>query len=222
MAEVLYKNENILAVDKPAGVLVYYPPHFKKTEKTLLDEVADQLNFPVKNERSGVVHRLDRDTSGVIIFARNPEAEEKLKSIFKNRQIKKTYLALVHGKLDPEGGSITIPLGRAPKDRLKVVPKASGKPSETLYRVINYYAQGDLSLLEIELKTGRTHQIRVHMAAIGHPVVGDKLYGRKTDRLDRQFLHAKSLGFDNPFDGKQIYLESGLPEDLENFLRKLA
>lgn len=218
MAKILYEDKNILAVNKPAGILVYYPPHFQKDEETLLDQVADKLQYQKIGERTGVVHRLDRDTSGVILFAKNRKAEAELKSLFKRREIKKHYLALVHGKLEPEEGSITIPLGRAPKDRLKVIPKASGKPSETLYRVLGYYPHTDLSLLEIELKTGRMHQIRVHLSAIGHPVVGDKVYGRKTDKLGRQFLHAKSLEFENPFDKEEIRLESDLPEDLKSFL----
>lgn len=215
---IIFEDQNILAVDKPSGILVYHPPHFTKTEETLLDQVATKLDFPKMGERTGVVHRLDRETSGVILFAKNPEAEKRLKEIFKERKIRKHYLALVHGKVEPAEGRINIPLGRAPKDRLKVVPKATGKPSETLYRVLSYYPSNDLSLLEVELKTGRMHQIRVHMSAIGHPVVGDKVYGRRTDKLDRQFLHAMRLEFENPFDKQVIRLESELPDDLERFL----
>lgn len=219
MLNVLYEDKNILAVEKPAGILVYYPPHFKKTEETLVDQVFSHLQFSKKGERNGVVHRLDRETSGIILFAKNEIAEAELKKIFKERKISKHYIALVHGKVEPEKGRITIPLGRAPKDRLKVVPKASGKPSETLYSVKKYYPDRDLSLLEIELKTGRTHQIRVHMSAIGHPVVGDKVYGRKTDKLERQFLHASRIDFVSPFDGKVIKIESDLPKDLKGYLR---
>ena len=219
MLVVLYEDKNILAVDKPAGILVYYPPHFKQNEETLLDQVFEKLEYKKKDERTGVVHRLDRETSGVIIFAKNEAAEIELKKVFKERKIKKYYVALVSGKLEPEEGRITIPLGRAPKDRLRVVPKASGKPSETLYRVLKYYPNANVSLLEIELKTGRMHQIRVHLSAIGHPVVGDKIYGGSTSiKLDRQFLHAKKLEFVSPFDKKNIVIESELPKDLTEFL----
>lgn len=213
MIKVLYEDENILAVDKPAGMLVYLPRHIKTAERTLLDEVAGKLNFPSIGERTGVVHRLDRDTSGVILFAKNSDSEKKLKGIFKARQIRKHYVAIVHGKLEHNQGRITIPLGRAPRDRLKVIPKASGKPSETLYRVLGYYPDKDVSKLEIELKTGRMHQIRVHLAAIGHPVVGDKLYGRKNDDFSRQQLHAYKLQFISPFTSDSIEIVSRLPED---------
>jgi 23S rRNA pseudouridine1911/1915/1917 synthase len=218
---VLYEDENILAVEKPAGILVYYPPHFTQVETTLLDQIAQKLDYPEIGERTGVVHRLDRDTSGIILFAKNTESEIELKRLFKDREIKKQYLALVHGKVTPQKGRITIPLGRAPKDRLKVVPKALGKPSETLYRVQSYFPDKDVSLLEVGLKTGRTHQIRVHLSAIGHPVVGDKLYGRKTDLLSRQFLHAEKMEFIHPFTKKRARLTSALPEDLHNFLESL-
>ena len=212
----------MIAVDKPAGVLVYSPEHIKKSEDTLLDSVFSYLDFHNKATRNGVVHRLDRDTSGVVLFAKNKQAEKELKKLFKDRKIQKKYVALVHGKLESKEGKITIPLGRAPKDRLRVVPKASGKPSETFYRVTKYYPDRAVSLLEIDLKTGRMHQIRVHFAAIGHPVVGDKVYGRRTDKISRQFLHAKSLEFVSPFDGKRIVVKSGLSKELEVFLKKLS
>lgn len=211
--KILYEDEDILAVDKPAGLLVYLPRHIKTTEETLLGKVSDRLNFPSIGERTGVVHRLDRDTSGVIMFAKNSNAEKKLKEVFKTRQIKKYYVALVHGKMEHNQGRITIPLGRAPKDRLKVIPKSSGKPSETLYRVLRYYPDKNISKLEIELRTGRMHQIRVHLAAIGHPVVGDKLYGRKSDKALRQLLHAERVEFISPFTNKLIKITSGLPKD---------
>jgi 23S rRNA pseudouridine1911/1915/1917 synthase len=218
LLNILYEDKNIIAVDKPAGILIYYPPHFKQTEQTLMDQVFDRLDFKVKGERNGIVHRLDRETSGVILFAKNEKAETELKKLFKEHKIKKYYIALVSGKVEPIEGRISIPLGRAPKDRLKVVPKASGKPSETLYRVLKYFPATNTSLLQIELKTGRMHQIRVHFAAIGHPVVGDSKYGNRRADLSRQFLHAKRLEFMNPFDDKKVVIESKLPPDLELFL----
>lgn len=212
----------MIAVNKPAGVLVYYPAHFKQTEETLLDQVFDKLDYRAKGERNGVVHRLDRETSGVLIFAKNEEAEAELKKVFKERKIKKYYTALVGGQIEPKEGKITIPLGRAPKDRLMVVPKASGKPSTTLYCILKYYPHANVSLLQIELQTGRTHQIRVHFAAIGHPVVGDVKYGNRRADLGRQFLHATSLRFVSPFDNKEIYIEAELPKELESYLKNIS
>ncbi len=220
--KILFEDDQMLVVDKPAGILVYYPPHFTQDEKTLIDLLAGHLNFDKRTGREGIVHRLDRDTSGLLVVAKNIEAEGSLKKQFKERQVAKHYIALVHGKLESDHGRISIPLGRAPKDRLKVVPKASGKPSETLYRVLSYYPTKDLSLLEIELKTGRTHQIRVHMSAIGHPVVGDKVYGRKSDTLGRQFLHAAKLELRSPADGKKIKIESELPPALSSYLSNIS
>ena len=214
--KILYEDGNLLAVDKPAGVLVYWPAHFKNNERTLLDEVSAKLDYPTKGERNGVVHRLDRDTSGVILFAKNEKAEATLKKMFKNREMGKYYTALVEGKVEPKEGMVTIPLGRASKDRLRVVPKASGKPSETLYRVAKYYPDSNVSLLEIELKTGRTHQIRVHMKHIGYPLLGDWLYGKNDDDLiSRQALHAASLEFFHPTNRNQMSFSCCMPEDMQ-------
>ncbi|MDD3678885.1 MAG: RluA family pseudouridine synthase [Patescibacteria group bacterium] len=219
--KILYEDNNILAVDKPAGLLVYSPKHFKEAEDALIDQVLSYLNLKKKSERAGVVHRLDRDTSGVILFAKNKEAETKLKKIFKDRKIKKYYTVLVKGRISPEKGIINIPLGRASKDRLRVVPSSSGKPSETLYRVINYFKREDLSLLEVELKTGRMHQIRVHFSAIGHPVLGDSSYGGKSEKINRQFLHASKIEFIDPFNDKNLKISSKIPKDLAGFFENL-
>ncbi|MDD3481280.1 MAG: RluA family pseudouridine synthase [Patescibacteria group bacterium] len=220
--KILYEDKNIVAVNKEAGLLTYAPVGKKVKEKTLLNLVWPHLEFAEKGERSGVVHRLDRETSGVIVFAKNEEYKRLLQEAFKARKVEKRYLTLVSGKLEPKEGKIEIPLGRAPKDRLKVVPKASGKPSVTLYRVIRYFPENKVSLVEVVLKTGRMHQIRVHFAAIGHPVVGDVLYGRRDKALSRQFLHAVKLAFTEPKMGKKLSFEAELPEDLKTFLKALS
>ncbi len=219
---MLYEDINMLSVEKPAGILVYKPLHYQGKTSTLHDLVFDKLNFRIKGERNGIVHRLDKETSGVLLLAKNKEAEKKLKEIFKKRLIKKYYTALVWGRVEPIKGKITIPLGRGAKDRLKVVPKASGKPAKTLYSVLGYYPKQNVSLLDIELKTGRMHQIRVHLAAIGHPIVGDSKYSNRKTTIDRQFLHAKKLEFVSPFDGKLITINSNLPGELKTFLNKLS
>lgn len=216
---ILFETENYLVAEKSAGLLVYLPQGAKQ-EETLHDMVWEKLNFKAKDERSGIVHRLDKDTSGLILIAKNPNAQEKLKELFLKRTIEKKYVALVQGKLEPENGEIKIPLGRASKDRLRVVPKEMGKESVTSYKVLKYYPKNNFSLVDIGLKTGRTHQIRVHFGSIGHPVVGDPKYSRKRDDLNRQFLHAKSLRFIDPFNTKEVFVESELPEDLKNFLLK--
>ena len=143
--------------------------------------------------RPGIVHRLDKDTSGLLLVAKNRLAQANLSQQFKNRVVKKTYLTLVQGKLTPEKGTIEAAIGRDPSHRQRMAIVAKGREARTEYRVIKYI--GNYSLLEIKPETGRTHQIRVHLAAIGFPVVGDATYGLKSPRLPRQFLHASKIGF---------------------------
>lgn len=219
--EVLFEDDDIIAVNKPAGVLVYLPDGFDK-EETLLDMLSDKLNFEEIDQRNGVVHRLDRETSGVILFAKNKEAEEALKAIFKKRKIKKYYKALCFGDITPKTGKIDIPLGRGAKDRLKVVPKGSGRVSVTNYEQIKYFPKSDISFLDIEIETGRTHQIRVHLSSIGYPVVGDVKYTKKKSDLGRQFLHASKISFKHPFSGKLLEITSELPNELKTFLNQLS
>lgn len=206
---VLFEDENIIAVDKPAGVLAYPLPG--SSEKTI-------------GEMVGAVpaHRLDRDTSGVMLLAKNEEAKLKMQKIFAERKIEKRYSALLWGKVEPEAGEIRIPLGRGSKDRLRVVADPSGRESHTIYKVKKYYPKSDVSLVEVEIKTGRTHQIRVHFASIGHPVVGDKKYTGIKTGPGRQFLHAERLELASPFTGKKIALHAELPEDLKEYLGTLS
>jgi 23S rRNA pseudouridine1911/1915/1917 synthase len=171
--------------------------------------------------RPGLVHRLDRDTSGLMVVARTPAALGHLRRQFKARTVKKTYLALVFGRPDAPKGIIDVPLGRDPRQRQKFAPRPDGKPARTHYRLCEAF--GQYSLLEIDLETGRTHQIRVHLAWLGCPVVGDTIYGRKKNSLglNRQFLHAWRLRFEHPCTGKLLQLEAPLPESLQSALNRL-
>jgi 23S rRNA pseudouridine1911/1915/1917 synthase len=206
--KILFEDQYIIVAEKPAGMLSYPLPG--SDEKTIGDILGA---LPV--------HRLDRDTSGVLVLAKDENTKEAMQKLFSDRKIEKKYITLVWGKIEPKTGEIKIPLGRGAKDRLKVVPSASGRDSHTIYEVSHYYPDSDVSLLAIDLMTGRTHQIRVHMSAIGHPVVGDMKYSNKESGLPRQFLHAKSIAFEHPITGQKVAVASELPDDLKNYLDTL-
>lgn len=230
MISLIYETKDFLAVNKPAGVLVH-PIKDKSDEKTLVDWVLEK--YPeIRNigdepkTRPGIVHRLDRDTSGVILIARNQKYFEYLKNLFKNHKIKKTYLALAWGKLEPKSGEINTPIGiKTGTIKRTIWNKKSKDFKEALteYRVKKYFK--DFSLVELMPKTGRTHQIRIHLASVNHPVVGDEVYGFKKREfpfeLNRQFLHAYSLEF-NIEDGHRIKIEAELPEELERIIDRLS
>jgi 23S rRNA pseudouridine1911/1915/1917 synthase len=242
MISLIYETKDFLAVNKPAGILVHPIKNSDSKELTLVDWILK--NYPeirkVGDEpdiRPGIVHRLDRDTSGIILIARNQAFFEYLKNLFKNHKIKKTYLALVWGKLEPKSGKINIPIGiKTGTIKRTVWNKKSKDFKEALteYRVVKSFKFQvssskiyNFSLVELMPKTGRTHQIRIHLASINHPVVGDEVYGFKKRKLpvcagrpfelNRQFLHAFSLEF-TPEAGQRIKLEAELPEDLKNIL----
>jgi len=218
--KIIYEDDDLLAVDKPAGLTVHpapgHPGH------TLVNAIL--AHFPHLADigdslRPGVVHRLDKDTSGVMLVAKNSQAQVNLSKQFKSHSVTKAYLALVKGKLEPENGIIEADIGRDPRNRKKMAVVAEGREARTEYRVVKYI--GDYSLLEMMPETGRTHQIRVHLAAIGFPVVGDKIYGVKAPFLTRQFLHACRLGFKLPSTGEYVEFESELPEDLQKALEDI-
>ena len=220
--KILYEDADLLVIDKPAGLTVHPAPgHFSHT---LVNAVLSHLN-EIEDEgditRPGIVHRLDKDTSGVMLVAKNNVALANLADQFKARTVKKTYITLVKGILRPDKGVIDAPIGRDSGDRKKmaVTGESRGRAARTNYRVIRYV--GKNSLLEIMPETGRTHQIRVHLAAIGYPVFGDITYGKKSAFLNRQFLHAHKIGFNLPATGKWVEFESPLPEDLEQVLQEL-
>jgi 23S rRNA pseudouridine1911/1915/1917 synthase len=170
--------------------------------------------------RPGIVHRLDKDTSGVMLVAKNRVAQADLAEQFKSRSVAKVYLVLVKGHLTPESGIIEAPIGRDPRNRKKMAVVSQGREARTEYRVIRYV--GNYTLLEVRLETGRTHQIRVHLGAIGYPVVGDKVYGIKSPHLLRQFVHASRLGFRLPATGEYIEFNSELPADLAQALKDIG
>ncbi len=218
---IIYEDDDLLVVDKPAGLAVHpapgHPGH------TLVNAVLSYLPGLAENGdslRPGIVHRLDKDTSGLLLVAKNRVAQANLSEQFKSRSVAKSYLVLVRGKLTPESGFIEAAIGRDPRNRQRMAVVSRGREARTEYHVVRYV--GDCSLLEIKPETGRTHQIRVHLAAIGFPVMGDTTYGVKSPYLSRQFLHAGKLGFRLPSTGRYVEFESLLPPDLAQALKDIA
>jgi 23S rRNA pseudouridine1911/1915/1917 synthase len=219
--DIIYEDDDLLVVDKPAGLTVHPAPGHRA--HTLVNAILSRIPHLAAlsdSLRPGIVHRLDRDTSGVMVVAKNSLAQTKLTEQFKARSVAKAYLVLVKGHLTPENGIIEAPIGRDPRDRKRMAVVARGREARTEYRVIKYI--GDYTLLEVKPETGRTHQIRVHFAAIGYPVVGDKVYGVKSPFLSRQFVHASRLGFKLPATGKYMEFKSELPPDLAQALKDIA
>jgi 23S rRNA pseudouridine1911/1915/1917 synthase len=219
---VIYQDADVIVVDKPAGLTVHPAPgHPRGTLVNALLAACPNLRGIGGTLRPGIVHRLDKDTSGLIVVAKNDRAMLALQSQLKAREVKKTYVALVRGVPDPREGMIEAPIGRNPKNRKKMAVVAGGRESTTKYRVTEVLGGGAYALLEVEPVTGRTHQIRVHMSALGHPVVGDLTYGGRSKLLGRQFLHAAKLAFELPSSGRMIEFESPLPADLREVLADL-
>ncbi|HEY78735.1 MAG TPA: RluA family pseudouridine synthase [Dehalococcoidia bacterium] len=218
---ILYEDNDILVVDKPAGLTVHPAPgHPGHTLVNAILAYFPHLADIGDSLRPGIVHRLDRDTSGVMLVAKNRAAQADLAEQFKARSVAKVYLVLVKGHLTPESGIIEAPIGRDPRNRKKMAVVSQGREARTEYRVIRYV--GNYTLLEVRLETGRTHQIRVHLGAIGYPVVGDKVYGVKSPHLSRQFVHASRLGFRLPATGEYVEYTSELPADLAQALRDIG
>ncbi|MEX0925630.1 MAG: RluA family pseudouridine synthase [Dehalococcoidia bacterium] len=220
---VVHEDEHLLVADKPAGIAVHPGAgHIDDTLVNTLLSAYPEMAAVGDPDRPGVVHRLDRDTSGLLVFARTQQAYEALVEMIKARDIRRTYTALVHGKLAPPQGVIDAPIGRDPAQRTRQAIVDSGKAARTRYRVVRHI--GDTSLLEVTLETGRMHQVRVHMAGVGHPVVGDPVYGRRSPRpggLTRQFLHASRLAFTHPVTGEPVDVSSPLPPDLQAALDEI-
>jgi 23S rRNA pseudouridine1911/1915/1917 synthase len=219
---IVYEDEDLAAVDKPPDLVVHPAPgHERGTLANAL--MARYPDLPVDEDgRPGIVHRLDKDTSGLILVARNEAARRDLQGQFKRGEVDKVYLALVDGKVEPSDGVIDAPIGRDPRNRkrMAVVP-SGGRQAVTEYHVLEHL--GDFTLLEVRPQTGRTHQVRVHLAFLRHPVVGDKTYGHRKQRLGikRQFLHAHRLRFRLPASGARLELVSELPGDLAGIITGL-
>ena len=218
---IIYEDDDLLVVDKPAGLAVHPAPGHPS--HTLVNAVLSHLPSLAETSdslRPGIVHRLDKDASGVMLVAKNNSAQLNLINQFKARSVVKAYLVLVKGHLTPEDGVIEAPIGRDPRNRKRMAVVAEGRAARTQYHVIKY--MGDYTLLEVRTETGRTHQIRVHLLAIGYPVVGDNMYGVKSPHLSRQFLHACRLGFHLPSNDEYVEFTSELPLDLEQALKDIG
>ena len=242
--KIIYEDDDILIVDKPAGMTVNRA-ETTRNEVTVQDWMEEKMELDSRlrgndrgtggedsdfYSRGGVVHRLDKETSGVLILAKNQAAFVELQRQFKERIVKKVYIALVHGRLVPMEGEIKVPVGRLPWNRKQFGIVAGGRDSVTLYRVLDYYRGGEgrlFTLVELNPKTVRTHQIRVHLKYIGYPIFADFLYaGRKTARDDRSvlarvFLHAAKISFIHPKTGEEVHFESPLTEELIGVLGQL-
>lgn len=219
--KIVYEDSDLLVIDKPAGLVVH--PGAGHSSHTLVNALlahCPDLAGIKGSLRPGIVHRLDKDTSGLMMVAKNDLAQASLSSQLKARSVVKKYLALVSGHLSPQQGAIEAPIGRDPSHRQRMAVVSKGREARTLYRVMKYL--GDYTLVEVTPETGRTHQIRVHLSAIGHPVVGDSIYGKRSPFLARLFLHASTLGFKHPRTGQYMEFKSELPEELEEALESIA
>jgi len=220
--DVVFEDDDVLVVDKPAGLVVHPSPgHWSGTLVNALLARDTAYGGIAGVERPGIVHRLDRDTSGLLMVAKTDVAQASLMAQLKARRVKKTYLALVQGAVQAGAGRIEAPIGRDPKNRMRMAVVADGRPSVTGYRVRERFP--DWTYLELDLVTGRTHQIRVHLAALGHSIAGDTVYGTGTarrgpDGLERLFLHAWRLVFAAPATGDLVRVEAPLPAELDGVL----
>lgn len=226
--KIYFEDAHCMVIEKPAGMLTH--PAGKRVTGTLVNALMgrfDTMGFSADLCRPGIVHRLDEDTSGIMVVTKTPEAMKKFAQMFEKRKIEKKYLTLIVGKLEPKEGSIDAPLIRS-GEAMKVSGSQQAKSALTHYAVKEYIRDA-YSYLEIQIITGRTHQIRVHLSAINHPIVGDQTYGSAAVNeefeekfgLKRQFLHAYSLKFTHPFTGEAMHFESDLPEDLEKIIDSL-
>jgi 23S rRNA pseudouridine1911/1915/1917 synthase len=210
--DVVYVDEALAVVDKPAGLIVHPAPSHRGP--TLVDELGELLGGGADPERPGIVHRLDKETSGLLVVARTDEAHAALQAEVRRREVERVYLALARGRLGSRTGTIDAPIGRAAKHRHRMaVSGAASRQARTHFTVLEPLAAE--TYLEARLETGRTHQIRAHFSAIGHPLVGDANYGGELKYgLERQFLHAHRLAFTHPLSGERLAFASELPGDL--------
>ncbi len=209
--DIVYEDEDVVVVNKPQGMVVHPAPGHEK--HTLVNALLYHCPLSTINGtfRPGIVHRIDKDTSGLLMVAKNDQAHRSLAQQLKDKTNLREYIALVHGRIKEDSGTINAPLARSPKDRKKQAVVAGGRDAITHFKVLKRYQ--NYTLISCRLETGRTHQIRVHMKYIGHPLVGDPLYGpKKTIKGNGQFLHAAKLGFEHPRTGEFMTFEADLPE----------
>ncbi len=218
--EIFYKDEYLVVVNKPAGMVVY--PAAGHTHGTLMNAISYHcknlatMGWPL---RPGVVHRLDKDTSGVMVIALNDEAYYNLIEQFRHRTINRRYIALIYGNLGEDEGEIALRIGRSESDRKKMSTRVKkGKEAVTRWKVSERF--GNATLIEARLGTGRTHQIRVHFASTGHPVLGDRIYAKKTLSFPRQMLHAKLLGFTHPVTREYLEFSAPVPDDMAQKIKE--
>lgn len=231
--DIVYEDENILIINKPSGMICHPTDRYRHLTGTVVNAVlhhcAGKLSGINGVLRPGIVHRLDRDTSGLLIVGKTEVGHRHMAKLIKNRHIQKYYLMLVGGHLKPKTGSIEAPIGRDPKYRFKkTIGGLEARDALTHYEVLEYLREDDATLVKVQIITGRTHQIRVHFASIGYPVVGDKVYGTESVNekfaskygLQRQFLHAWKLKFRVPEDDKDTEFTGKIPEDLARILQE--
>ena len=232
--DIIYEDAALIVVNKPAGLVVH--PAAGNQSGTLANALAyhfENLSTIGGTVRPGIVHRIDKDTSGLLVVAKTELAHENLADQFRARTVFKSYLALVHGVVERDTGRIDQPLARDPRNRTRMAIVRGGRSALTFYRVQHRYDR--FTLLGVEIKTGRTHQVRVHLASVKHPVVGDEVYGGGRDntvrdpkirveirKLGRHFLHAAELGFRHPISGAELRFKAPLPADLEHLLATLS
>lgn len=231
--DIVFEDDDLIVVNKPAGMVVH--PAAGVDSGTLANALAfhfAQLSNTAGAARPGIVHRLDKGTSGLLVVAKSESAHEHLADQFRAREVLKSYIALVHGQVEKECEEIDQPIARDPRNRVRMTIVRGGRPAVSIYRVRRRFER--FTLLDVELKTGRTHQIRVHLAWLKHPVVGDEVYGGGRDKtvadahiraqftkLGRQFLHAAELGFRHPRTGKPVRFTAQPPADLRQLLKEL-
>ena len=221
--DILFEDEHLLIVNKPAGMTVH--PDASSCSGTLVNAMlnhcrtADYMAMAEESDRPGIVHRLDKETSGAIIVAKSQKVQDALKLAFQEHKIHKWYLAIIRGAMQPPNGTINLPIGPSPVSwRRRAVLKTGGKEAITEYETLRIGR--DSSLMKIRLHTGRTHQIRVHFSHLGHPILGDALYGGKADGIPRQMLHSWHISFIHPITGERIKATAPPPEDFRTVAKK--
>lgn len=223
--EIIYEDNDIIVVNKPKGLVVH--PGSGNLDGTLVNSLMnickDTLSGIGGEIRPGIVHRLDKDTSGILVVAKNDKSHIDLSEQIKNHEVEKIYLALVRGIVKENEATIDMPIGRSTKDRKKMAVTQSGKRALTNFKVIERFLEDNCTLLEVKIETGRTHQIRVHLSEIGYPVIGDSVYsnGKNKWNIEGQCLHAKSLKFTHPITKKEMCLEAPLPQYFKEILEQL-